>query len=89
MANVRSVTNILGEFYAMNYDKEEYAPLFASNDIGFPLAYHIWSGLAEPTDRSVQYLNQTWVDFCDMFDIDAMNEFQTLDEFISFNDSVA
>ena len=89
MANVRSVTNILGEFYAMNYDKEEYAPLFASNDIGFPLSYHIWSGLAEPTDRSVQYINQTWVDFCDMFDIDAMNEFQTLDEFISFNDSVA
>lgn len=88
MADVRSVTNILGEFYSLNYDNEELRPLFDSNDIGFPLAYHIWSGLAEPTDRSVQYLNQTWLEFCAIYDIDPMNNFDTLDEFINFNDSV-
>lgn len=88
MATVRTVTNILGEFYAINYDKEEYAPLFAANDIGFPLAYHIWSGLAAPTDRSLEYLNQTWIEFCDIFQIDPLNDFNSLNEFLEFNDSV-
>lgn len=88
MANVRQVTNILGEFYAMNFDNEEYRPLFDTNDIGFPLSYHIWSGLAEPTDRSVEYLNQTWLEFCGIFDIDPLASFDSLAEFLEFNESV-
>ena len=89
MATVRSVTNILGEFYAMNFDKPEYQPLFDTNDIGFPLSYHIWRGFAAPTDLTAEYINETWVDFCNMFDIDPLNDFQTLEEFLEFNESVA
>lgn len=89
MADVRSVSNILGEFYAMNFDKPEYEDLFGRNDIGFPLAYHIWRGFAAPTDLTPAYLNETWLEFCGIFDIDPMNDLQTLDEFLSFNESVS
>jgi len=88
MANVRSVSNILGEFYSLNYDNDDYRPLFDSNDIGFPLAYHIWAGLAAPTDRSIEYLNQTWIQFCEIFDIDPLNDFDTLAEFLDFDEAV-
>jgi len=89
MANVRSVTNILGEFYSDNYDNAEYEDLFSSNDIGFPLAYFIWRGLAEPTERSPLYLNQTWVEFCAIFEIDPLNDFDTLESFLKFNELVS
>lgn len=88
MATVRSVTNILGEFFAMNFDKPEYQDLFDHNDIGFPLAYHIWRGFAAPTHLTAEYLNETWIEFCDIFQIDPLNDFDSLNEFLEFNDSV-
>ena len=89
MATVRSVSNILGEFFAMNFDKPEYQELFDHNDIGFPLAFHIYRGMAAPTDLTAQYLNETWLEFCNIFDIDPLNDFETLGEFLEFDQSVS
>jgi hypothetical protein len=89
MANVRSVTNILGEFYADNYDNVEYEDLFASHDIGFPLAYYLWRGIAAPTEKSAEWLNQTWIDFCAFYEIDPHNDFDSLQSFLDFNESVS
>ena len=89
MANVRSVTNVLGEFYADNYDNEQFDELFASNDIGFPLAYHLWRGICAPTEKSDYWLNGTWIEFCALYDIDPHNDFDSLQSFLDFNESVS
>jgi hypothetical protein len=84
---LQSAVNILGEFFSLEYDNPQFTPLFDSHDIGFPLAYHVWSGLATVTDDGARYIEQTWNDFCSMYEVDPYNEFNTLDEFLSFYES--
>ena len=89
MATIRSVTNVLGEFYSLEYDNPELSDFFSTYSIGFPLSYHIWSGLAEPTDKSAHFLNQSWIAFCDIYGIDPHNDFDSLKSFLDFNESVS
>ena len=88
MATVQQVTDIMGEFYSRELESELYQPFFDCNDIGMPVAFMCWRGMATPTEKSTYYLNSTWIEFCEMFEIDPLCQFDTLDEFLEFLTSV-
>ena len=82
VATVESMINVLGEFFSLNFENPEYQALFDSNDIGFPLSYHIWRGLAAPTDRTSEYLTDTWIEFCSLFGANPLDDYVNLADFL-------
>lgn len=89
MATVRSAIDIMGEFYHDNRTNEAWQPFFTAYDVGIPLAYLGWVGLATPTDDAVQYIDEAWQAFCEVFGVDHYNDFESLSDFTEFVDSPA
>lgn len=52
--------NILSQLWLDYRDDEEFADFIEYNDIGLPLSYIIAEGIANKTERSVQYINETF-----------------------------
>lgn len=86
MATVRQAVDILGEFYDRERGNEDWRDWFILNDIGIPLAWLGWRGLATPTDDSVQFIDETWQAFCEALGVDSHAEFDSLDDLIDFLD---
>ncbi len=84
MATLRSVTDILGEFYQKNKDNPDWQEFFTIHDIAMPLAWLAWQGYAKPTEISTDFINETWVFFCELFEVDYTNDFADLDEFTAY-----
>jgi hypothetical protein len=80
MATLRSVTDVLGEFYNENRSNPDWQEFFAVHDIAMPLAWMTWQGYAKPTEISYGFINETWVSFCESFEVDSSNDFASLDE---------
>ena len=84
MATVRQAVDIMGEFYDRERANEDWRDWFIVNDVAIPLSWLCFRGLAEPTDMSVEYIDETWVKFCDIFRVDHYASFDNLDDFLDF-----
>lgn len=82
VASLESMIKVLGEFFSLNFDNPDYQALFDSNDIGFPLAYHIWRGMAAPTERTSDYLIDTWAEFCSIYGANPLKDYVNLADFL-------
>ena len=83
MPTVQQVTNILGEFYFRNMEDSNWEEFFSANNIAFPVAYLSWRGLVIPTQDSAEYLNETWTELCQTFEVDPSQDYDSLDEFLT------
>jgi len=88
MATVQQVTNIMGEFYHRNKTNEDWQPFFIAYDLSIPLSYLAWAGMVTPTEASLPFIDDTWKEFCKVFEIDPLASFDNLDEFEDFIDAV-
>ena len=88
MATVRSVIGVLGDFYDIYRVDEDYQEMFAIYDIGFPLAWMTWKGVATPNEVGSQAIQETWYAFCEAFRIDPHNDFESFVELAEFLESL-
>jgi hypothetical protein len=71
-STLTSRCKILGSLWILfkDTDHETWAEFFTWADIGLPLAYSAWEGLAEVTPDGAGIINETWKVFCEMSRID-------------------
>lgn len=72
--------DILGSLWTFykDTDNETWANFFAWADIGLPLAYQVWQGLATAKPEGKEIIENTWVVFCEMIDIDPEGKYENL-----------
>jgi hypothetical protein len=77
---------ILADFYVMYEDDdtidEGWKNFIKVHDIGFPLCFFIRAEVAEPTIKGESYIDNTWKDFCDAFQLDFDAEWNSLSDMI-------
>lgn len=73
---------ILSDLYMEN--SEEYEEFISDNDIGVPLSVLITQGCATPSDKGIEYINQSFDSFCELLDIDRHGDYNSFDEMIEF-----
>lgn len=61
---------------------EMWQNFFEINDLGVPIAIALSHETAEPTDKGITYLNETWVDLCRLVMVDSDAEYDFLDEML-------
>lgn len=73
---------ILGElwlFYREDAKHDEaWSEFFRWTDVGLPLAYMIWQGIAGIKKGQENYINEPWNTFCAMIDIDPNANYSSL-----------
>lgn len=84
MATVRQALDIMGEFYDRERGNEDWQKWFIANDVAIPLAWMTFHGIANPTDLAVEYVDESWAKFCEVFRMDRHSSFDTLDDFLDF-----
>jgi hypothetical protein len=88
MSTVQSVIGVLGDFYDMYRGEPEYEELFATYDIGFPLAWLTCRGEANPTEWGASAIRETWYAFCNAMRVDPHNDFTSFTEMQEFLESL-
>ena len=73
---------ILGELWMWykDTDNEAWAEFFSWADIGCPLSYNVWQGLANATTEGKEIINNTWDVFCEMIEIDIEGKYTNLSD---------
>jgi hypothetical protein len=71
---------ILGTLWTFYKDTENetWAEFFAWADIGLPLAYNVWQGLATAKPEGKDIVENTWDIFCEMISIDPSGKYDGL-----------
>lgn len=71
---------ILGSLWTFykETDNESWKEFFAWADLGCPLAYFSWQGLATLKPEAKSLVENTWGVFCDMIDIDPEGSYADL-----------
>lgn len=88
MPNLQSIIGVMGDFYDMYRDETEYAQLFHTHDIGLPLAWMTWKGVAVPTEVGNKAIHETWYAFCETVQVSPDGEFESftqMREFLELN----
>lgn len=87
MSGMVKAIKVLGEFYELERDNEQFEEFIYANDIGFPIAYFSLYNLVVPTEEAMKYLVQTWSEFCNLFGVDRYGEWESYSEFLDFVNS--
>jgi hypothetical protein len=66
------------EVYEFYKGDEEFDPLFARYDVGFPLAWMVYNGWATPTESGIANIWQAWDGMCQHMGIDPYNDFDSI-----------
>ena len=71
---------ILGTLWTFYKDTEQnnWKDFFGWADIGLPLAYAVWQGLATAKPEGKPLIEETWKVFCEMIDIDPEARYENL-----------
>lgn len=75
--------NILGSLWLFYRDTDDgaWADFFEWGDIGLPLAYMVWQGMAVATEDGEQSINEVWAVVCEMVDVDPEGTYADLSAF--------
>lgn len=65
-----------GESHSDDIDK-----FVSFNDLGIPLAQSMSYELATPTKNGEFLIEETWLAFCEVFDVDPYGDYEDLDDF--------
>jgi len=84
MPSLQSMIGVLGDFYDMYRDEPEYSQLFYTHDIGFPLAWMTWKGVASPTDIGKGAVYESWSAFCEAIRVNPDGEFESFTQMREF-----
>ena len=84
--DIKTKCDIIEEFmrdYTLHDESDEgYVDEFIQfNDLGIPLAQSVSYDLATLTSNGEFLVNETWLAFCLLFNVDPEGDYQNLDEF--------
>jgi hypothetical protein len=71
------ILGMLWTFYK-DSDDEGWQEFFRWADVGLPLAYLVWSDLATASKEGKTFVNDTWIQFCKMIDIDPSGRYDNI-----------
>lgn len=71
---------ILNDFYMDYAGSDEYDDFITVNDLGFPAAVLSVMGAATLTDIGKYQVEETWVNLCNMIEVDHMGEYDSLSQ---------
>lgn len=61
-------------------ENETWSEFFEWADLGLPLAYMRWQELVELKPEAINLIDETWLVFCEMIDIDPEGEYANLSD---------
>ena len=78
--NFSNKCEILGNLWMWykDTDNESWAEFFAWADLGLPLAYLTWQGLATAKPDGKNVIEETWNVFCEMISVDPNGKYTDL-----------
>lgn len=93
MLEIKQMSEILEDFARQftvgEIDREFFSDFLIYNDIGLPLAQCIVYKLVEPTQEGRAVVLETWVNLCELLDIDSTQEYEDFDEMLDvFEDGI-
>lgn len=62
-------------------DDEEWSAFFEWADVGLPMAYLSHLNLIDIKDDAKHYIDDTWIELCNIISVDAEAEYTSLKEF--------
>ena len=72
--------SILADLWINFRAEKEFSDFIEYNDIGLPLAYFVHTELVEPTEKAVQFVEETYNLLCAALDLDLDGEYENLNE---------
>ena len=87
--NINAKCSIIEEFMRNfsfmpeTYNHEDFINFKIYNDLGIPLAQGYEYGLIKLEPEGEELINETWINFCNMLEIDPDEEYESLGEIIS------
>lgn len=88
--DIETKTEFIEEFmrnYALlpeTYNNDEYITFKIYNDLGIPLAQAYAYDLVELTASGEDLINETWDNFCKLFEKDPNGEYENLEDILNF-----
>lgn len=79
-----SKVEILNDFYMDYSGSDQYADFIEIHDLGLPAAVLSFNGSATLTEIGIKNVEETWIDFCELLEIDHYGEYESLESMIEF-----
>jgi hypothetical protein len=81
--------DILGSLWMWHKGTEDetWAEFFEWGDVGLPLAYMVRQGYATAKDDGKASIEECWIVFCEMIDIDPSLRYESLEDAFSASDN--
>lgn len=73
------ILGTLWTFYK-DTDNQTWKEFFAWADLGLPLSYQVWQGLATAKTEGKKVVEETWKVFCEMIEIDPEGNYESLSD---------
>jgi hypothetical protein len=64
------------------FNDEEVETFLNFNDLGIPLAQSVSYNLATLTEEGEDLVNETWLDFCVLVEVDSKNDYEDLEDIL-------
>lgn len=77
-----SKCDILAQIYDRYKNDHDWANYFAYHDIGIPTALAIAFGAAQPTEKGIAAINESWLEACRIIMVDSEAEYEWLDDML-------
>lgn len=88
--DIQSMSRILEEFSrdftVGDLDREFFSDFVIYNDIGLPLAQSVVYELANPTQAGQNVIKETWINLCNILEVDPNEEYEDLDDMFDMYD---
>lgn len=77
-----SKCDILAQIYDRYRNDHDWQAYFSYHDIGIPTALAIAYGGAQPTEKGIAAVNESWVEACKIIMVDSEEEYEWLDDML-------
>lgn len=69
-------------FMPETYNNQNFINFKIYNDLGIPLAQSYEYGLIKLEPEGIKIIDETWINFCSMLDIDPEEDYESIHDFI-------
>lgn len=75
------------DFTVGELDREFFSDFVIYNDLGLPLAQSVVYKLADLTEEGTRVIEETWINLCDLLELDPEEEYDDFEEMLDLFES--
>jgi len=75
------------DFTVGELDREFFSDFVIYNDLGLPLAQSVVYKLADLTEEGTRVIEETWINLCDLLELDPEEEYNDFEEMLDLFES--